>query len=104
MEGYSTREAAKKLGISFTSMNRYIADGKIPVPTVQGFGGGKLRIWTAADIERVRSILPKIANGRKTRHQKKHSVSSTHQSVKGRTQPRAAALQRAKETKKRKKH
>ncbi len=70
MQGYSTREAAKKLGMSFTSMNRYIAERKIPVPDLQQFGGGKLRIWTDADIERVRNILPKIQNGRKTRHQR----------------------------------
>jgi predicted DNA-binding transcriptional regulator AlpA len=70
MHGYSTREAAKKLGISFTSMNRYIAEKKLPVPKVQQFGGGQLRIWTDADIEHVRQLLPKIANGRKTRYSK----------------------------------
>ena len=70
MNGYSTREAAKKLGISLTSLNRYIAARKISVPEVQQFGGGQLRIWTDSDIERVRALLPKIANGRKTRHQK----------------------------------
>ncbi|HLJ30040.1 MAG TPA: hypothetical protein VKY85_25265 [Candidatus Angelobacter sp.] len=68
MQGYSTREAAKKLGISLTSMNRYIAQDKIVVPEVQRFGGGQLRIWTETDIERVRALLPKIADGRKTRH------------------------------------
>jgi predicted DNA-binding transcriptional regulator AlpA len=70
MEGYSTREAAKKLGISFTSMNRYIAEKKLPVPKVQQFGGGQLRIWTEEDIKHVRQLLPKIANGRKTRYSK----------------------------------
>ena len=70
MDGFSSREAAKKLGISFTSLNRYIAQNKIPAPEVQGFGGGQLRIWSEKDIQRVREILPKIENGRKTRHQK----------------------------------
>ena len=70
MNGYSTREAAKKLGISLTSLNRYIAAEKISVPEVQRFGGGQLRVWSDADIERVRALLPKIANGRKTRHSK----------------------------------
>lgn len=72
MQGYSTREAAKKLGISFASINRYIAENKIVAPEVQQFGGGKLRIWTDTDIERIRDLLPKIANGRKTRHRKEH--------------------------------
>ncbi|MBZ5524831.1 MAG: hypothetical protein LAP21_21550 [Acidobacteriia bacterium] len=70
MKQYSSREAAKKLGISFTSLNRYIAQKKIPVPAVQQLGGGQFRIWMDEDIERVRALLPKIANGRKTRYQK----------------------------------
>ena len=70
MKGYSSREAAKRLGISYPSLNRYIAQKKIPVPKVERFGGGQFRIWTDRDIERVRVLLPKIANGRKTRWQK----------------------------------
>jgi len=34
-------------------------------------GATKTHIWTDADIERVRKLLPKIANGRKTRYKKK---------------------------------
>ena len=70
MKQYSTREAAKQLGLSLLSIQRYIAAGKIPVPPVLNVGGGKLRIWTDPDIEKVRQLLPKIANGRKTRYQK----------------------------------
>ncbi|MBZ5522903.1 MAG: hypothetical protein LAP21_11760 [Acidobacteriia bacterium] len=70
MFGHSTREAARQLGISFTSMNRYIADKKIPLPPVVQVGGVSVRLWTDADIERAREALPKIANGRKTRHKK----------------------------------
>ncbi len=32
MKQYSTREVAKKLGLSLLSIQRYIAAGKIPVP------------------------------------------------------------------------
>jgi predicted DNA-binding transcriptional regulator AlpA len=70
METYSTRQAAEKLGISFTSMNRYIADKKIAVPPLTKVGSLSARVWTDADIERVRALLPKIANGRKTRYKK----------------------------------
>jgi predicted DNA-binding transcriptional regulator AlpA len=70
MESCSTREAAQQLGISFTSMNRYIADKKIPLPPLVKVGGVTIRLWSQQDIERVRALLPKIANGRKTRHQK----------------------------------
>jgi predicted DNA-binding transcriptional regulator AlpA len=70
MDRYSTREAAKKLGISFTSMNRYIGDKKIPLPPVVKVGGVSVRLWSDSEIERVRALLPKIANGRKTRYSK----------------------------------
>jgi predicted DNA-binding transcriptional regulator AlpA len=70
MNNYSTREVAKKLGISFASINRYIADKKIPLPPVVKVGGVSVRLWSDSEIERVRALLPKIANGRKTRYQK----------------------------------
>ena len=72
MKGYSTREAAQKLGISLVSLNRYIAARKIPMPPVTKVGGVRVRLWTEADIERVRKLLPKIKNGRKTRYKKKN--------------------------------
>ena len=74
---YSTREAAKKLAISFTSINRYIADKKIPLPPVVKIGGVSVRLWSDADIERVRALLPKIANGRKTRWERQRKKQTT---------------------------
>jgi excisionase family DNA binding protein len=71
MTHYSTREAAGQLGLDWRTIQRYIAARKIPAPPVEEIGGGKVRIWTDADIERVRKLLPKIANGRKTRYKKK---------------------------------
>ena len=70
MKVYSTRQAAQKLGISFASMNRYIAGKKIPLPPLTELGSVSARVWTDADIELVREVLPKIANGRKTRYSK----------------------------------
>ena len=70
MKTYSTREAASKLRLSYTAINRYIAAKKIPAPPVQRIGATQFRAWTGDDIERVRKVLPKIANGRKTRHKK----------------------------------
>lgn len=70
MKTYSTRQVAEKLGISFTSMNRYISGRKIPVPPLTKVGSTSARVWTDADIQRVQLSLPKIANGRKTRYQK----------------------------------
>jgi len=66
----SSNQAAKRLGISVTSLERYIAAGKVPAPKSIRIGNWNVRAWTDADIERVRALLPKIANGRKTRYQK----------------------------------
>lgn len=71
MSPYSTNQAAKKLGITGTSLERYIAAKKVPAPKATKIGKWNVRAWTEEDIERVRVLLPKIANGRKTRHQKK---------------------------------
>lgn len=96
MSQYSTRQAAKKLGLSLITLQRYIADNKIPVPAVIRVGGGQLRIWTDEDIERVRQLLPKIANGRKTRYQKKQSPLSNQHSTKNRSKRRAEKQKKSK--------
>jgi predicted transcriptional regulator len=71
---FTTRQAAKKLGISAAALSRYISRKKIPGPAVMEVGGFRVHSWTDEDIERLRKLLPKIANGRKTRHQKKQSA------------------------------
>jgi len=71
MNGVSTRDAAKKLGLSFTSLNRYIAAKKIPLPPLVRVGGVRVRLWKNKDIAKVRAVLPKLKNGRKLRYKKK---------------------------------
>ncbi len=56
--------------MSYTAINRYISAKKIPAPPVQRIGATQFRAWTDEDIEKVRRILPKIANGRKHRKTK----------------------------------
>jgi len=77
MQNFSTRQAAKKLGISMASLSRYVAAGKVPAPKPTVIGRYEVRAWTEEDIERVREILPKIANGRKTRHEKQRKKQTT---------------------------
>ena len=67
---FSTRQAAKKLGLDAKTLSRYIAAGKVPAPKILNVGSASLHGWTEEDIERVRASLPKIANGRKTRYSK----------------------------------
>ena len=100
MNQYSTREAAKKLGLHLATLQRYLAEGKIPAPPVQEVVGNKFRVWTEDDIDRVQKILPKIANGRKTRYKKKQSASSTQQSAKARSAQAGAPTLRKQKKKK----
>lgn len=80
MTRFSTNQAAKKLGITGTSLERYIAAKKVPAPKPTKIGKWNVRAWTEEDIERVRALLPKIANGRKTRHQKQRKKTTGRKS------------------------
>ena len=70
MKNFSTRQAAKKLGLAHSTLNNYIASGKVPAPKSVTTGTTTVHIWSEKEIENVRQLLPKIANGRKTRYQK----------------------------------
>ena len=67
---YTTRQAAKKLGIGAKTLSNYIAVGKVPAPQIIKLGGFTVHSWSETEIEQVRELLPKIANGRKTRYRK----------------------------------
>src|SRR5215471_18269539 len=105
MIAYSTSEVARMLGITQAALSKYIKAGKVPTPKKITIGRLTIHSWTKAEVEQLRKLLPKIANGRKTRYQKKkHSAISSQQSVKSkpeatakkRPQPRAAALPKKK--------
>jgi predicted DNA-binding transcriptional regulator AlpA len=76
MESFSTRQAAKMLGISSSTLARYIAAGKVPTPKVIHIGEMKVHLWTSRKIERVRKLLPRIEDGRTTRRQKQEREST----------------------------
>ena len=81
MKLISTRQAARKLRIDPMTLSRYIAVGKVPAPQILKVGSASLHAWTEEEIERVRKLLPRIANGRKTRYKKKKSVVGSQKSV-----------------------
>jgi predicted DNA-binding transcriptional regulator AlpA len=68
---FTTRQAAKKLGMTAAALSRYISSGKVPPPQIVKIGNFSVHSWTEEDIETVRKLLPKIANGRKTWRQKR---------------------------------
>jgi hypothetical protein len=82
MTPLTTRQAAKKLGIDPGTLSRYVSSKKIPEPQVVEVGGFRVHSWSEEQIENVRKLLPKIANGRKTRWQR--------QREKQKSQPKAA--------------
>lgn len=104
MVTYSSRQAAKKLGLPVSTLGTYLAARKIPTPKSVTTGDITVYLWTEADIEHVRKLLPKIANGRKTRYKKMQSAISNQQSAKTKkkTQARAPALQERNKPKKKK--
>ncbi len=91
---YSSGQVARELGIGVSTLSQYITSGKIPAPRSVTTGGITVYLWTDADIEHVRKLLPKIANGRKTRYQKLREGQKA--------QPRAAVPHKKRRTKKKK--
>ena len=67
MKTYSTREAAKMLGIGMMTLNRHITAKKVSVPSVQHVGGTRFRAWKKSDVARVRKQLLRIKGGRRRR-------------------------------------
>jgi predicted site-specific integrase-resolvase len=71
---YSTQTAARKMGIGFRTLNRWLAQGKLkPSTAIKMPNGRTLWLWTDADIARGRKVKaaqkpgPKAkANRRKT--------------------------------------
>ena len=53
---YSTPDAAKRIGVSYITLRRWLASGKVKVKAV-GAGKHRLWIWTAKDIKRVKKQL-----------------------------------------------
>ena len=80
MSKLSTEQVAKKLGIGKSTLSRHILAGKIPAPKETMAGGIRLRLWSEKDIQRLREVLPKIANGRKTRYQKQRKKQTKRKS------------------------
>ena len=61
MKACSSREAAKKLGVSLMTLQRCIADGSwIKAPKLQTVGGVKVRLWSDRDIKRVRKLMKSL--------------------------------------------
>jgi predicted site-specific integrase-resolvase len=70
MASHSTREAARLLGVSMATINRYIVAETIPVPPLTQVGGVTVRLWSDKDIAKAKKIVAEFIDGRRTRHRK----------------------------------
>ncbi len=62
---YTTREAAKLIGVSRQTLQAWIAAGKIKAPSSTSVGGAPVRFWAKADIERARKFKGQLKPGPK---------------------------------------
>ena len=63
---YSTRQAAAKMRVSFRTLNRWLADGRIkPSTAIKMPNGHTLWLWREADIAKGRRLKAKLRPGPK---------------------------------------
>lgn len=53
---YSTPQAARKIGVSFITLHRWLRDGKIRPSQAIPFQGRTLWLWTDADIAKGKKV------------------------------------------------
>ena len=57
---FSTRYAAKAVGISLMTLQRWIADGEIRPPQLQIVDGRATRLWGSGDLRGLKQLKEKI--------------------------------------------
>lgn len=53
MKAYSISEAARVLGVDRRTLQRWVRERRIPVPTTQVLAGVRLRYWTENDMAKL---------------------------------------------------
>jgi hypothetical protein len=61
----STRDAAKKMGVTILTLQRHVSAKTVDAPPLQKVGGVSVRLWSGRDIEKAQKILAGIKPGRK---------------------------------------
>jgi hypothetical protein len=65
MSTYSTNQVAKKLKIDQANLQRAIRQKTVPFPPLQQVGALEIRLWSDADVARLRKALAKGRTRRK---------------------------------------
>ena len=71
MPTFSTVKVAKMLGIGWSTLYRWIVDGKVEAPPVQCLNGLEIRLWTENDIEKVKNYKKEHYWGRGSKKPRK---------------------------------
>lgn len=61
----STRDAARKLGVTLLTLQRHVKAKTLKAPPLVKVGGVTVRLWSDREIENARKILATIKPGRK---------------------------------------
>jgi len=71
MPTFSTVKVAKMLGIGWSTLYRWIVDGKVKAPPVQSLNGLEIRLWSEGDIERLKKYKKEHYWGRGSKKPRK---------------------------------
>ena len=67
---YSTGEAAEQIGISRQTLQEWIASRRVKAPKAIEMGRLSVRLWSKADIERVRQFKGTLKRGPQSKEKK----------------------------------
>jgi predicted site-specific integrase-resolvase len=70
----NTQQAAKAAGISMMTLHRWIVAAKVKVPKLRIRNGRAVRLWSKADLDRLRKLKQQIyckGRGRKKGYKRK---------------------------------
>ena len=62
---YSTGEAAEEIGVSRQTLQAWIDKKRVAAPKLVRVGGVSVRLWTKADLERIREFKTTTKAGRR---------------------------------------
>jgi predicted DNA-binding transcriptional regulator AlpA len=55
MKTYSTLEVARLVGVTSATLHRWIREKRVAAPPVKALGKMRIRIWSKADVEKVKA-------------------------------------------------
>ena len=70
---YTTKQVAKKIGVGYQTILRWLYAKKLSEPERMIIGGATVRLWTEADVQRARKYKVEGSASRRSRKQTESS-------------------------------